>query len=579
MNINTTRSAPSAVEWSPGLVLWPLAVAIALAMLVPVFYLVIRALEADAGVLSLVAQPRTLHLLGRTLLLAGVVTALSLVIAVPLAWLTTRTDLPFRRFWTVALAVPLAIPSYLGAYTLIAALGPRGMLQQVLDQFIGMDRLPDLYGFPGAVLALTLFSYPYAYLNIRAAIQRLDPALEEASRSLNQGGWRTFWRVIFPNLRPAMAAGGLLIGLYVFSDFGAVSVMQYDTFTRAIFVQYQAAFDRTYGAILGLMLVVCTVGVLAVAMKLRSHSRRRYHRLGPGSHRRAVTASLGAWRWPALALCAGVAFMSLVLPATVVMYWLLRGLAAGQAVQPVYLAALNSFWVSGLGALACVVLAAPVALVISRSNRAGARWLEGSVYVGYALPGVVVALGLVFFGIQVARPFYQTFFLLIFAYVVMFLPQAVGAWRNSLLQVSPHIEEAARSLGNSPWQVLRKVTLPLIRPGMLAGGALVFLTVIKELPATLLLSPIGFRTLATVVWSATDEAFYTRAAPAALLLLVASFVSVFFLFADERLPRKRKSSPAAVPAAGGMAGSAQAPPSEGSAASAARARADRPYEM
>src|SRR5690606_14709305 len=206
----------------------------------------------------------------------------------------------------------------------------------------------------------------------------------------------------------------------------------------------------------------------------------------------------------------------------------------GQALAAVGRAALHSVGVAFLGALLCVLLALPVALITSRSSGPAARLLEAATYIGYGLPGLVVALGLIFFAINTARFMYQTLVLLLLAYVIQFLPQAMGAWRSALLQVNPRLEEAARSLGYGPWQAMFRVTVPLVIPGVLAGAALVFLTVLKELPATLLLSPIGFSTLATLIWSGTSEAFYARAAPAALLLLLASFLSVFFLFSGER---------------------------------------------
>lgn len=506
-------------------------------MLVPLVYLGIRAAAADQDLLRLILQPRTLRLLVNTVLLAAVVTFCATAIAVPLAWLTTRTDLPLRRFWAIALAVPLAIPSYLGAYTLVAALGPRGMVQQLLAAPLGIERLPEIYGFTGAALALILFCYPYAYLSVRAALRRLDPALEEASRSLGYGAAATFYRVVLPGLRPAIASGGLLIALYVFSDFGAVSFMQYDTFTRAIYVQYQAAFDRTYGAVLGLILVACTLLVLWA--DLRTRGRARYDRLGPGAQREAATVRLGRWRWPAFAFCALVLAFALLLPAAVVVYWLFRGLAAGETLVPVQAAALNSVWAAALAALATMLLAVPVALLIVRSRRWG-RLLETVTYIGYALPGMVVALGMVFFGIHVAHPFYQTMVLLVAGYVVMFLPQGVGVMRNALLTINPHVEEGARTLGATPLRVFRTVTFPLVRSGLVAGVAMVFLTVIKELPVTLLLSPTGFTTLAGMVWAGTSEGFYTRAAPAALLLIFVSFLSVVLLVLDDygRLPRR-----------------------------------------
>ncbi len=178
--------------------------------------------------------------------------------------------------------------------------------------------------------------------------------------------------------------------------------------------------------------------------------------------------------------------------------------------------------------------ALPVAILAVRYSGRLSSLLERATYIGFALPGIVIALALVFFGANYATPLYQTLGLLIFAYVILFLPQAVGATRSRLLQISPRLEEAARSLGSTPLQTLTKITLPLVRPGILAGAALVFLTTMKELPATLLLSPIGFKTLATSIWSATSEAFFARAAVPALLLILVSSVPMAFLVIRER---------------------------------------------
>jgi iron(III) transport system permease protein len=187
-----------------------------------------------------------------------------------------------------------------------------------------------------------------------------------------------------------------------------------------------------------------------------------------------------------------------------------------------------------LAAIVTVVAALPVAILAVRYAGRISGLLERATYIGFALPGIVIALALVFFGANYATPIYQTLGLLIFAYIILFLPQAVGAIRSGLLQISPRLEEAARSLGRTPRQTLTTVTLPLVRPAILAGAALVFLTTMKELPATLILSPIGFKTLATSIWSATSEAFFARAAVPALLLILVSSVPIAFMVIRER---------------------------------------------
>jgi iron(III) transport system permease protein len=473
---------------------------------------------------------RTVELLARTAGLAVSVTAASVALAVPLAWLTVRCDLPGRRAWVVLTALPLAIPTYVGGYAFIAALGPQGMVQGWLAP-LGIESLPSIYGFWGAWLALTLFSYPYVLLTVRAALRRLDPSLEEASRTLGRSRRATFWRVVVPQLRPAITAGALLVALYTLSDFGAVSLLRFDSFTRAIFVQYRASLDRSAAATLGLVLIVLTVVVLAA--EARSRGRGQYHRLHGGGTRPAGVVALGRWRWPATAGCAALVALALAMPLGVIGYWLGRGLAAGEPLRLTSTLMGHSLVASALGAVVSVVAAWPVAVLAARHPGRFSRLVERASYTGYALPGVVVALSLVFFGARVVPAVYQTRTLLVFAYVVLFLPQAVGALRASLLQVSPSLEEASRLLGRSRLATTREVVLPLVRPGILAGGALVFLTCMKELPATLLLAPTGYETLATQVWNATSEAFFGRAAAPALALVLLSALPMALLVIRE----------------------------------------------
>ena len=497
--------------------------------LLPIAYLVILAGSSEDAA-SLVLRDRTLGVLARTLLLAATVTAASVLIGVPIAWLTARTDLPGRRAWTILTLLPLVVPSYVGGYAVVAAFGPRGALQSALEP-LGVARLPELYGFPGAALALTLFSFPYVVLSVRGALLRLDPAFEEVSRSLGRGRWATFFGVTLAQLRPAITGGALLVALYSLADFGAVSLLQFDSFTRAIYVQYRASFDPTLAAVLALMLVACTAGVLLAEGRLRG--RARYHRSGTGAVRRAAPLRLGAWRWPALAFCAAVVGLAVVVPITTILFWLARGIGSGEPLAPVWSATLNSTVASGLAAVLAVLASVPVAVLAVRHRGPVGSLVERSTYAGFALPGIVIGLAFVFVAARYAPTIYQTLPLLLVAYLVRFVPEAVGVTRASLLQVSPRIEEVARTLGRPPAAVLRQVTLPVIRPGLIAGGALVFLTAMKELPTTILLAPTGFDTLAVRIWSATSEGFFARAAPSALLMVVVAAASLWLVLRRE----------------------------------------------
>ncbi|MEQ1788195.1 MAG: iron ABC transporter permease, partial [Acidimicrobiales bacterium] len=501
------------------------------ASLLPLAYLLIRSSEIGFDrALDIATSARVRGLLWRTGVLATSVTAATVLIAVPLAWVTVRTDVPLRRFWVVATALPLAIPTYVGGYAFIGAVGPRGILQGWLEPF-GVDAIPSFYGFWGAWLVLTLFTYPYVLLTVRSALRGLDPSLEEASRTLGQGRWTTFRRVVLPQLRPSILSGSLLVALYTLSDFGAVSMLRFDSFTRAIFVQYRASLDRSTAAVLGLVLVAVTLVVLGGESAARRSSA--YHRIHAGGARATPITPLGRWRWPTFAALGTLLGIALVLPLAVIATWFLRGVDGGEPLRVTTTLIGNSLRAAAFGAVASVVAAWPIAVLsVRRGGRLG-RMVEGACWVGHSLPGVVVALSLVFFGARVVPSLYQTHWMLTLAYVVLFLPQALGAIRASLLQISPSLDEASRLLGRGSIATMLSVVVPLSRPGLFAGGALVFLTCMKELPATLLLAPTGYPTLATQVWSATSEAFFARAALPALVLVLLSSLPMALLVLRE----------------------------------------------
>ncbi len=508
-------------------VIWVPALAVALVLALPLVYLVIRTVGAGDDAWTLLFRWRTVMILLRTVALVVTVTAASILIAVPVAWLTVRSNLPWPRFWSVVAALPLVIPSFVAGLVVQVALGPRGMLQQALEPIFGVTELPPIYGFPGAALTLTLLSYPYVLLPVQSSLRRHDPSFEDASRSLGHGRRATFRRVTLPLLAPAVGAGSLLVALYTLTDFGAVSLLRYETFTWAIFVQFESAFNRGLAAALSLVLVGFAAVILAAEAMARG--RARFHGVGPGTTGEPTRIPLGRWMIPAFGFMAALAALALVGPMGVLAYWVGRGVAAGETLVGVGDLLLNSLLVAALAALAAAAASLPVAALVVRYPSRFAWAIERATYTGFALPGIVVAIALVFFAVNLARPLYQTLLLLILAYVVLFFPAMLAAVRASLAQVRPSLEDAARTLGRSPIATLLHVTLPLIWPGIASGIGLVFLLTMKELPATLILGPIGFKTLATATWSAASEAFFARAALTALVIVFASGVPLLLL--------------------------------------------------
>ena len=523
----------------PLALLIPSAALVALC-LTPMVYVFVRAFGGDATrAFGMIFSTTSAALLGRSLALVAVVTVLSLAISLVLAFLTTVTDMPARKFWTVVSVAPFAIPCYVGATALLAAASPSGLLGIVRTRF-GFEEPLSVQGFVPAALVLTAFTYPYAYLPLRAGFRRLDRSMIEAARSLGRSRGVTIRRVVLPQLVPAMLVGSLLVALYTLSEFGAVSLLRYDTFTRVIYQQYQSAFDRTHAAVSSAMLIVVVlIMLLGFELLTPKHAQSS---AGVSTKSKPVRVSLGVWRYPSVLIPLGLALVSVVGPIATLAVWFSRALGKERTGSSIAELTSSSAFL-GLGAaLVCVVCAVPVAYLTVRYRRLVVLAAERLTYIGFALPGIVVALGLAFFALFVKEwPgfgwLYQSLPMLLAAYVILYIPQAIGSSRAGFARVPRSVEEAARSLGRAPARVFARITLPLAGPSMLAGAMLVFISTIKELPATLLLAPTGTRTLATTVWRHMEEAEYALVAAPSLMLIALSSVAVALIVAREKLTK------------------------------------------
>jgi iron(III) transport system permease protein len=420
------------------------------------------------------------------------------------AWIAVRSNLPGRKAFAVLAALPLAIPSYVAAYSWVAV-------------------IPGFSGFFAAWLLLTVGTAPLVYLSVSAALARFDSATEEVASSLGAGKFAVLRKVTWPNIKGATFSGGLLSALYVLSDFGAVSIVRYDTFTRAIYNAYRASFDRNLAATLALILVAVTVLVLVV--ESRSKGRKP---IGTVIANRLNRIDLRVWKLPLVALLAGIASVSLVVPLASLTRWSIVGLPDTDW-QEVSEALYSSIYLSVSGGMLTALLAIAIALVVVRFRTRLGFVLERSVWLTHATPGIVVALSLVYFSNQVAPWIYQTLFLVLIAYVALFLPNALSAISIPLSQSPTSLDEVSASLGLTKLQTLRRVVLPIAGPGIFAATTLVILTVLKELPATLLLRPTGVETLATRLWTETGVAAFSTAAPYALLLVLLAGIPAWLL--------------------------------------------------
>ena len=509
----------------PPLSLLAVAAVVGLAALLPIAYLVVRALEGGSGALEPLMRARTLELVVSTVTLGLAVVVGAVGLGVPLAWLTVRTDLPARRAWSILAIAPLAVPSYLLAFAFVGAFAPRGWLTELLGP-LGLERLPSVYGFAGAVVVLSLATAPYVVIATRAALVRLDPATEEAARSLGDGPWAAVRTAVLPVLLPAIGAGALLACLYAIADFGAVSILRYDTLATAIYSQYRFSFDRSSAAVLALLLL----GLALALVWAEGRIRRRAALVTPHGRRRVGSVvRLGRWRLPSMVFAGTVAFLALGIPVVTIGLWLLSAVGGDQVVELGVGALRDSLLIAGSAALLAVLVALPMARLVVHFPGRWASLSERLLYAIYAIPGISLALAIVYFTLNAVPWLYQTLLALIIAVALRYLVQAVGALRGPMLQVSPRTMEAARALGEGSLGVLQTITLPLLRPGLVAGVTLVLLSGLKELPLTLLLAPPGTSTLATELWDAAREAYYAQAAIPAALLLGVSFVSVAVL--------------------------------------------------
>ena len=482
-----------------------MAVSAVLLSLIPLAYLLVRVFGAGfESFLELIERTRTLELLANSLLLAIAVSLSAMLIGTLQAWIAVRSNLPGRKVFAVLAALPLAIPSYVAAYSWVAV-------------------IPGFSGFFAAWILLTVGTAPLVYLSVSAALARFDSATEEVASSLGAGKFAVLRKVTWPNIKGATFSGGLLSALYVLSDFGAVSIVRYDTFTRAIYNAYRASFDRNLAATLALILVAVTVLVLVVESRSRGKKP-----LGTVIANRLNRIDLRGWKIPLVALLAGIASVSLVVPLASLTRWSIVGLPDTDW-QEVSEALFSSIYLSVSGGMLTALLAVAIALIVVRFKTRLGFVLERSVWLTHATPGIVVALSLVYFSNQVAPWIYQTLFLVLIAYVALFLPNALSAISIPLSQSPTSLDEVSASLGLTKLQTLRRVVLPIAGPGIFAATTLVILTVLKELPATLLLRPTGVETLATRLWTETGVAAFSTAAPYALLLVLLAGIPAWLL--------------------------------------------------
>jgi iron(III) transport system permease protein len=462
---------------------------------------------------ALIFRPRVLELLGNTVWLVLITVPLCLVLGVAGAWLVERTRLRAHRVWAVLLAAPLAIPAFVNSYAWVSV-------------------VPSMSGLGSGVLLATLSYYPLVYIPAAATLSRLDPAIEQSAASLGLGPWRVFFRVILPQLRIAVAGGGLLVGLHLLAEYGAFAMTRFDTFTTAIMEQYRSTFNGAAGNMLASVLV--TLCLVMLVIEARARGNARYAKLGSGAQAAPTRLPLRGWQLPAQLGLLALAVLALGVPCWVIGRWLVSGGPEIWETADLATALSQTLWLGLLGAVATTAAAFPLSWLAVRFSGWLSKSLELANYVTSSMPGIVLALAFVTVALRMVPDIYQSTLLLIIAYVLLFLPRALVSLRAGLAQAPKELEEAAQALGRRPIRAFFRVTLRLAAPAAAGGAALVFLAVVNELTATLLLAPTGTTTLATQFWGLSSGIDYAGAAPYALLMILLSAPMTYLLFQQSK---------------------------------------------
>lgn len=471
---------------------------------------------APRAAFALLARPLVMGLLANTIALVVATALVAGVLGTAIAWSVERTDIPGRRAFGALAAVPLAIPPFVSSYAWVSF-------------------SPSLEGFWGALLVVSLAYMPLVTLPVAASLRGADPAIEESARALGLGPVACFVRVVLPQLRPALFGGMLLVALNTLVEFGAFTLLRFRTFTTELYAEYRTGAASSESSLLACVLVVLCLACLGLELRVRGRVAGGHARIARGAKRAPARLSLGLWRPVAFALLAAIAIASIAVPLLTVAFWLTRHDAAafsavGATPARVGAAGLASLRLGLEAAAVTTLLALPLGFLAARyGGEALVAVLERGAYLAQGVPGIVVALALVTLSLNLLPALYQGAALLIVAYAIVFLPLALVAVRASFVQAERAHEEAARTLGLRWPAIARRVVLPVAGNGIGAAGALVFVSVVTELTVTLLLAPIGTRTLAIEVWSDTSTLAFAAAAPYAALMAAFSLVSTWLL--------------------------------------------------
>ena len=525
----------------------------AVLVLLPLLVLALSWNSLDSTIWNHLLETQMARLLGNTLVLAVGVIVGVVLLGVSLAWLTSLCNFPGRRWLDWALMLPFAVPAYVLAFVMIGILDFAGPLQTTLRGWLGNDfRMVSIRSTGGVIFVLVLVFYPYVYMLARGAFLAQGRGLMEAARILGHSPWQAFWRVALPMARPAIGAGAALAVMETLADFGAVSVFNYDTFTTAIYKTWYGFYSLQTATQLASLLLLFVL--LALYAERRAQGSKRF----PGSDkpRQGPLFQLrGVRGWLATGYCLLVLAVAFVIPLVQLFYWLFT---SGSDFDERYWSLIrNTLTLGGIAAVTTVVVAMLQVLARRLQPMRRVRSAVALANLGYALPGSVLAVGIMFafsvaynqlvvplqawLGVDSPAPLLLgSLFALLLAYLIRFMAVASGPLDTALARIRPALPEAAHSLGHTGASVFWRVYLPLLMPGLLSAGLLVFVDVLKEMPATLLMRPFGWDTLAVRIHSLTAEGNWPEAALPAITLVATGLLPVIVLIRRSAQPVSRR---------------------------------------
>lgn len=502
-----------------------LAMGVATLVATPIIFMLYSALTVDTHLWVRLYDTRLKIILPNTIKLLLSVGALTVIIGVVSAWIVTRYDFKGKSIWEWVMILPLAMPGYVLAYAYASIMAPGGPFQSLWINLFGDSVAPpSLYNFWGVSLVLSLVNYPYVYLLTRASLLSQNVTYDEAARVLGASRWKRFWSINIRMAYPGIIAGLALALMEVMADFGTVAMLRYPTFTEAIYRQMTGRFDSKGAAALAIILVGMTFLLLNVERYFR---RKALFEQTKGRYKTYTPKKLKKGGWIVVTLILTLIIsLAFVVPVGLLLKWGIEAILKGGIDSRFIKFTFNTLSVSAIGATLASILAIPVAYLHARRPNILNKAFYFLSTLGYSLPGPVIAVSLLLTASFLFPQLYGGFILLLIAYVTRFIPITIQSQDSSISMVSKSLEDASRTLGAGTWETVRKILLPLIKPGLLTGWVIAFVDCMKELPATLMLRPLAFDTLAVRVWMEASEALWEMAALPALLIVIAGLIPI-----------------------------------------------------